>query len=172
MTMAAMSTTVAVPRSPGQPVPANKSRRTRRIRSFAEYAEFADLPKRRRLASRPALTGHDAMSKPIIATINARLDVLERKVLGHVRRRVSRAEKARLEGVTPRTIARRVAAGQIEPPDIINGRWYFWVDEAAPPERGATMASVGNTANTDASVMKTRNPQLRKRKPAQAASEI
>jgi hypothetical protein len=77
------------------------------------------------------------MAQPVLATINARLDVLERKVLGHARRRITRAEKARLMGVTPRTIARRVAAGQVEQPDIINGRWYFWMDEAEQPQRAA-----------------------------------
>jgi hypothetical protein len=100
--------------------------------------------------------------KPVIATINARLDVLERAVLGRARRRISRNEKARLEGVTPRTIARRVEAGQIEPPDIINKRWYFWVDETAPSFARVT---------TDTSTMKAaRNPRLRK--PTQASPEI
>jgi hypothetical protein len=75
-------------------------------------------------------------NQPVLATINARLDVLERKVLGHVRRRISRNEKARLMGVTPRTVARHVAAGLIEPPDIVRGRWYFWIDESEPPRSG------------------------------------
>jgi hypothetical protein len=72
-----------------------------------------------------------ANNQPVLATINARLDVLEQAVLGHIRRRISRNEKARLMGVTPRTVARHVAAGLIEQPDIVRGRWYFWVDEPA-----------------------------------------
>jgi hypothetical protein len=98
-------------------------------------------------------------NKPVLATINARLDVLERQVLGHVRRRISRNEKARLEGVTPRTIARRVADGLLEPPDIVNGRWYFWVDEAEPHTKA-------DTAEAKAA----RNPRLRK--PAHPPLEI
>jgi hypothetical protein len=95
------------------------------------------------------------MGKVALAAINARLDVLERRVLGHARRRVSRAEKARLEGVTPRTIARRVKAGLLQRPDIINKRWYFWVDEAEPPqpERAAPDTAAARAA---------RNPRLRK----------
>jgi hypothetical protein len=102
-------------------------------------------------------------NKPVLATINARLDVLERKVLGHVRRRVSRNEKARLEGVTPRTIARRVKAGLIEPPDIVNGRWYFWIDEAEQPR--PEPRTVGTLATKAA-----RDPRLRK--PTQTSPEI
>jgi hypothetical protein len=89
-------------------------------------------------------------NKPILAMINARLDALERQVLGHARRRVTKAEKARLEGVSTRTIARRVADGLLEPPEIINRRWYFWVDE---PERGTTDTPAARAA---------RNPRLRK----------
>ena len=70
------------------------------------------------------------MSKLALDAILRRLDALERRVRGHVRRRVTKAEKARLEGVSTRTISRRVAVGLLEPPEIINGRWYFWVDEA------------------------------------------
>ena len=103
------------------------------------------------------------MSKPIIATINARLDALERKVLGHARRRVSRNEKARLEGVTPRTIARRVDDGLIEPPDIVNGRWYFWIDEAA--EQPQPNRSAVGTLATKAE----RDPRLRKPAPSTEA---
>ena len=93
------------------------------------------------------------MAKPIIATILARLDVLEQKVLGHVRRRVSRNEMARLRGVTPRTIARWVESGRLEPPDVVNNRLYFWADESERGERGAP-----DTAEARAA----RNPKLRK----------
>jgi hypothetical protein len=92
------------------------------------------------------------MSKLALDAILARLDALERRVLGHARRRVTKAEKARLEGVSTRTIARRVDAGLLEQPEIINGRWYFWVDEAGQPERGIT--------DTDA--MKTTRNRLRR----------
>jgi hypothetical protein len=86
------------------------------------------------------------MSKLAFDAILARLDALERKILGHARRRVSRTEKARLEGVSVRTIARRVADG-IEGGERINGRWYFWVNEGAPDTAAAKAA---------------RNPRLRK----------
>ena len=94
------------------------------------------------------------MAQPVLATINARLDALERKVLGHARRRITRAEKARLEGVTPRTIARRVAAGQLEQPEINNGRWCFWVDEAEQPQQPRR--------HDTAAARAARNPRLRK----------
>ena len=45
------------------------------------------------------------MSRLALDAILARLDALERRVLGHARRRVTKAEKARLEGVSTRTIA-------------------------------------------------------------------
>ena len=110
-------------------------------------------------------------NKPVLATINARLDDLERKVHGHVRRRVSRNEKARLEGVTSRTIARRVEAGLLDPPDIINRRWYFWVDETEQLERGTIEAAITNTLVTDtAAARAARNPRLRT-KPAQTSPE-
>lgn len=79
------------------------------------------------------------MALAIYAALSARLDALERIIHGHVRRRISRNEKARLMGVTPRTVARHVASGLIEPPDIVNGRWYFWINEEEPPRsRGTT----------------------------------
>lgn len=95
-----------------------------------------------------------ANNQPVLATINARLAVLEQKVLGHVRRRISRNEKARLSGVTPRTIARHVQAGLIEPPDIVRGRWYFWVEDEPP-------RSTADSAETKAA----RNPRACKPAP-------
>ena len=100
------------------------------------------------------------MSRLALDAILARLDALERRVLGHARRRVTKAEKARLEGVSTRTIARRVAVGLLEPPEIINGRWYFWVEEADQPERGTTEATVSITDT--AAARAARNPRLRK----------
>jgi hypothetical protein len=90
------------------------------------------------------------MSKLVFDAIHARLDVLEHRVLGHTRRRETRADRARRKGVSPRTIARRVAAGTEDQPDIINGRWYFWVDE---PEPGKADTPEARAA---------RNPRLRK----------
>ena len=109
------------------------------------------------------------MSKLALDAILARLDALERRVLGHVRRRVTKAEKARLEGVSTRTISRRVAVGLLEPPEIINGRWYFWVDEAEQPEGGTTEVTMIETAISvdTAAARAARNPRLRK--PTQAA---
>jgi hypothetical protein len=104
------------------------------------------------------------MSKLLFDAILARLDALERKLLGRARRRISRAEKAKLEGVTPRTIARRVAAGLLEQPDIINGRWYFWVDEAGQLQRGTSATAMTNTmeATDTAAARAVRNPRLRR----------
>ena len=110
------------------------------------------------------------MSKLDLDAILARLAALERRVLGHSRRRVTKAEMARREGVSTRTIARRVAAGLLEPPEIINDRWYFWVDEAEQPERGTIEAAITNTVVTDtAAARAARNPRLR-RKPAEGAT--
>jgi hypothetical protein len=69
------------------------------------------------------------MSKLILTAILDRLDTLEKAVLGHTRRRETRAQRARRKGVSTRTIARRVAAGTEDQPEIENGRWYFWVEE-------------------------------------------
>jgi hypothetical protein len=103
------------------------------------------------------------MSKPLLSAILARLDALERRVLGHTRRRETRAQRARRKGVSVRTIARRVADGTEDQPEIENGRWYFWVDEPgqSQPER----RTVGTLATKAA-----RNPRLRK--PAQTSPEI
>jgi hypothetical protein len=90
------------------------------------------------------------MSKLVLDAINARLDALETAVLGHTRRRETRAQRARRKGVSTRTIARRVANGTEDQPDLIDGRWYFWVDE---PERGTP-----DTAEARAA----RNPQRHK----------
>jgi hypothetical protein len=94
------------------------------------------------------------MSKLALDAIAARLDTLERRVLGRVRCRVTKAEKARREGVSTRTITRWVDAARLEQPEIINGRWYFWVDEGRPPRRDIT-----DTAEARAA----RDPRLRKR---------
>jgi hypothetical protein len=76
----------------------------------------------------------DAMGKLVVDAILARLDALEHHVLGHTRRRETRAERARRKGVSTRTIARRVADGTEEKPEIVNGRWYFWADEPDQPQ--------------------------------------
>jgi hypothetical protein len=100
-------------------------------------------------------------NKPILAMINARLDALERQVLGYTRRRETKAERARRRGVSTRTIARRVADGTEDQPEIENGRWYFWVEE--PEQRPAG-------ADTPAA-RAARNPALRRRKSTQASPE-
>jgi hypothetical protein len=99
------------------------------------------------------------MRKFDFTTLLARIDTLEHRVLGYTRRRETRAERARRKGVSTRTITRRVDAGTEDQPDIINGRWYFWVDEAdkqPPPDTPAARAA--------------RNPRLRK--PTQNSPEI
>ena len=90
------------------------------------------------------------MSKLVLDAILARLATLETAVLGHTRRRETKAQRARRLGVSSRTITRRVEKGTEDQPDLINGRWYFWVDE---PERGTP-----DTAEARAA----RDPRLRK----------
>lgn len=102
------------------------------------------------------------MGKLALDTIHNRLDALERLVLGHIRRRETRAQRARRKGVSTRTIARRVAAGTEDQPEIENGRWYFWVDE---PEQSRRAPSTVDTPALKAA----RNPRLRK-PAAEAAS--
>ena len=63
----------------------------------------------RRLASCPTITWTDAVTiKLILDTILARLDALETAGLGRPRRRLSKAELAKEESCTPRTVDRRV----------------------------------------------------------------
>jgi hypothetical protein len=99
------------------------------------------------------------MSKLVLDAILARLDALERHVLGRVRRRVTKAEKARREGVSTRTIARWVDADRLEKPEIINGRWYFWITEGEQPQPDITDSAEARAG---------RNPRLRKPAPAGA----
>jgi hypothetical protein len=102
------------------------------------------------------------MSKLVISVIHARLDALERLVLGHTRRRETRTQRARRKGVSTKTITRRVADGTEDQPEIENGRWYFWVDE--PEQRPA--------ATTDTPAARAaRNPALRRRKSPQTSPE-
>jgi len=98
------------------------------------------------------------MSKPLLSAILARLDALERRVLGYSRRRETRAQRARRKGVSTRTIARRVAAGTEDQPEIENGRWYFWVDEPVP-------------ATADIAAAKAARDPRRLRKPTHASPE-
>jgi hypothetical protein len=107
------------------------------------------------------------MSKLVLDAILVRLDALERRVLGRARSRVTKAEKARREGVSTRTITRRVDAGLLEQPEIINGRWYFWVDEAGESQRG--IAHTNTTVTDTAAARAARNPRLRK--PAHSSPE-
>jgi hypothetical protein len=101
------------------------------------------------------------MSKLILSAILNRLDALETSVLGHPRKRLSKTELARAEGVSTRTVDRRVADGTLPPSDdVINGRHFWWSDsiEHHRPKRGKADTAAARAA---------RNPRLRK--PAQAA---
>jgi hypothetical protein len=68
--------------------------------------------------------------KPIIAAILARLDTLETAVLGRPRQRLTKADLAKQEGTSTRTVDRRWRVERKLPPpdDIINGRLYWWSD--------------------------------------------
>ena len=111
-------------------------------------------------------------NKPVLATINARLDASGAPGVGHVRRRVSRNEKATSLRASPRALSRAV----LKPvswnrPISISGRWYFWVDEAGQPEGGIIEAAITNTVVTDtAAARAARNPRLR-RKPAEGCQQ-
>jgi predicted DNA-binding transcriptional regulator AlpA len=96
-------------------------------------------------------------TKLTFSTILDRLDTLESAVLGRIRRRLSKPELARREGVSTRTIDRRVRDGLLPPPDVVARRLYWWLDEVErhQHERSATATSKA-----------ARDP--RQRKPAQA----
>ena len=78
---------------------------------------------------------------------------------------MTKAELARIEGVSTRTIMRRVADGLLEPPEVINGRLYWWVNEASSV--ATTTLAITDTAAAKAA----RNPGLR-RKGAQTSSQL
>jgi hypothetical protein len=107
------------------------------------------------------------MGKLALDAINARLDALETSAFGRPRRRLSKTEVALQEGITPRTVMRRVKDGTLPPSDnIINGR-HFWWSDSLERHRGRNRARADTAAARAA-----RNPALRPRKPAQPASEI
>jgi hypothetical protein len=98
------------------------------------------------------------MSKLALATIQARLDALEKTVLGRPRQRWSKSELAKTEGCSPRQVMRKVDKGLLPPPDeVLNGRLYWWSDSVEDHRKRGT-------ADTPAA-RAARNPQLR-RKPA------
>jgi hypothetical protein len=68
------------------------------------------------------------MSKLQIAALAARIAALECVTYGHARERLSKSALARREGVTTRSIDRRVKRGDYVPPEIENGRLYWWSD--------------------------------------------
>jgi hypothetical protein len=101
--------------------------------------------------------------KLILDTINARLDALETTALGRARRRLSKSELAKAEGVTTRTIDRRVENGTLPPSDdVISGRHFWWSDTI---ERHHRKRGKADTAAARAA----RNPRLRK--PAHTSPE-
>ena len=73
-------------------------------------------------------------NKLILDTILARLDALETSALGRPRKRLSKAELAKAEGVTTRTVDRRIEQ-RILPPsdDVINGPALLLVGQFGAP---------------------------------------
>src|SRR5262249_53020380 len=108
------------------------------------------------------------MGKLIIDAILARLDALEAAVLGRPRARLTKGDLAQQEGVTPRSIDRRVAEGKLPPADdVINGRLYWWSDSIEHHrKRGKAATAAADTAAARAA----RNPR-RLRKPAHSSPE-
>jgi predicted DNA-binding transcriptional regulator AlpA len=102
--------------------------------------------------------------KFIFDTILARLDALEAATMGRPRRRLSKAELAKLEGISTRSVDRRVKDRRLPPSDdIIGGRHFWWSDSL---ERHRRMH-----ANPDSPAARAaRNPALRHKPPAQTTS--
>jgi hypothetical protein len=91
------------------------------------------------------------MSKPVIAAILARLEALERAFYGEPHERLSKSALAKREGITPRSVDRRVVAGTYAQPEIENGRLYWW---------SHSYRLTPGTADTPA-MRAARNPRLR-----------
>src|SRR5262249_56022750 len=71
------------------------------------------------------------MSNKLLSALrahSARLDALEVAVHGHVRRRWSKRQLAEQEGISTRTVDRRVADGVYVSPEVESGRLYWWSD--------------------------------------------
>lgn len=92
------------------------------------------------------------MSKPILATIQDRLDQLEHAVFKPTVRLLSKRQLAELEGVSTRTVDRRVADGVYTPPQIENGRCRW------PSDNYRRVHATADSAEARAA----RNPRLRK----------
>jgi len=83
--------------------------------------------------------------------IYARLDALEAMVMGRTMRatdprfdrRLTKAQLAVRRGVSARTIDRDVKRGVLPPPEIENGRCYWWLSILQKHERKHT-ANIGN----------------------------
>jgi predicted DNA-binding transcriptional regulator AlpA len=71
----------------------------------------------------------DRRKSEIITDILGRIAALEKLLDGtpkQPKRRLNKREVAEREGVGTRTIDRRVVEGSLPPPDIIDGRCYWW----------------------------------------------
>jgi hypothetical protein len=82
------------------------------------------------------------MTNKILTDICDRLEALETVVLGRAGgtrgggdRRLDKSQAAIRNGVTTRTIKRWVDDGILPPPDIINGRWFWWLSKLQQHER-------------------------------------
>jgi hypothetical protein len=101
------------------------------------------------------------MGKILIDSILTRLDALETALHGQPRRRLSKSELAKQEGVTTRSIDRRVVEGRLPPADdVISGRLYWWTDSLERFRRG-------HSAPDSEEARAARNPQLRRPKSPQ-----
>jgi hypothetical protein len=101
------------------------------------------------------------VSKFQFAAVHARLAALEQKTFGHVRHRWSKRQVAEHEGVSTRTIDRGVARGIYSPPEIENGRLYWWSD---------SYRVVPGAADTPAA-RAARNPRLRRKSEGEQISK-
>ena len=85
------------------------------------------------------------MSKPLLAAIQARLDALERATFGEAHHRLTKRQLAELEGCSTRSIDRGVVRGIYAPPEIENGRCYWWSNsyrrESSKPDTKASRAA-------------------------------
>jgi hypothetical protein len=80
------------------------------------------------------------MSNKTLSTLrahSARLAALEMAVHGYVRQRLSKRQLAEAEGISTRTVDRRVADGVYVTPEVESGRLYWWSDSF---RRGAGVA--------------------------------
>ena len=89
------------------------------------------------------------MDKRLIAALSDRVTALENAVLGRpvehsvdsaTDRRLTKASLARRRGNSTRTVDRDVERGLLPPPEIENGRCYWWLSTVQRHERKPSAA--------------------------------